>query len=82
MNSECPPGNHCTEAHTCEYDCRQDLDCTGGLVCNTAIGVCEAASGDSGGCGCRVGARLDADSRVVVWLFAGAAFVFWRRRRR
>jgi len=76
-NAQCPVGQHCDlDQQACTFECRGNADCGDG-TCNS-LGLCIAAAGDGGGCGCR--ARNDG-AVAGFWILLGLGFVARRRNR-
>jgi len=76
-NAQCPVGEHCDpDQQVCTFECRGNGDCGDG-TCNS-LGLCIAATGEGGGCGCQ---SRDDGVPASVWLVLGLTFIAWRRRR-
>jgi hypothetical protein len=79
-NGDCQAGEYCdTAAGVCTFDCREDGDCGAGNRCNS-LGMCVAAEGDGGGCGCRAGAAGVGGGGAATLLALGALLISRRRR--
>ena len=76
--SDCAGGMTCVEG-MCRNLCSSDAECRGGEVCDDAAGYCVPVGEETGGCGCRVGAR--SDSRMALLLLPLLGLLVRRRRR-